>query len=136
MSEKYGNAIRNERRHFFPVEFIYHNNHLCECRAIREISFFSLWSFSRATHRGLGVCELYFASTSIYENERERERKGACMSIYTHVYMWTASIVTTCDGRKKRSESNRCIAIAFTYAYSNYIFCVLDPNSRLGRQHK
>jgi len=84
MSEKYGNAIRNERRHFFPVEFIYHNNHLCECRAIREISFFSLWSFSRATHRGLGVCELYFASTSIYENEREREREKG--SVYVNIY--------------------------------------------------
>ena len=97
---------------------------------------FSLFGHFRARRTGDWACANYILLALAYmkTRERERERKGACMSIYTHVYMWTASIVTTCDGRKKRSESNRCIAIAFTYAYSNYIFCVLDPNSR--RQHK
>lgn len=101
-------AVRNERRHFFFLTaFVYHNNHLGERKAIREISFFSFWSFSRAAHRGLGERELYFAGTSIYENERDREKErkgvGVHMSIYTHVYMWTASIVTT----RERKGQNR-----------------------------
>lgn len=49
-------------------------------------------------HRGLGVCKLYFADTSMYEKERESARVNICIRIYIR----TASIVA-----RERKGQNR-----------------------------
>lgn len=64
----------------------------------------------------------------IWERARECTRVNICIRIYVYVNR----IDRRCDGRKKRSESNRRIAIAFTYAYSGCTFCVfVDPANDL-----
>jgi len=71
---------------FFLIAFVYHTIISANTELFGKFRFY-LFGHSRARSRGLGVHELYFADTNMYENERERERererKGAYMSIYT-----------------------------------------------------
>lgn len=117
-------ALCNERRHFFSPEIVFvhhHNNHLGE-RVESTIysgnsASLSLWSFSRAAHRGLGVCELYFAAQA-YMGER----------IYQYIRMYTCEPhrSTARGERKGQNRTGVLQLLLLMHIQTVYFFVLVD----------
>jgi len=88
---------------FFLIAFVYHTIISANTELFGKFRFY-LFGHSRARSRGLGVHELYFADTNMYENERERERerereKG---SVHVNIYaMYTCGPHRSLTGERK-----------------------------------